>query len=366
MSQGGNVVMLFWGVLFVTPSSDVQRRCLRGFHPRAFTLVELLVVIAIIATLIGLLLPAVQSAREAARRTTCQNRLKQLGLAMLTCESATKAFPPGARTRSDWSIANNSITSPGGAADHGVWSWGALTMPYMEMQPEYDQTVAISPDMQVAIDDAAKRPILQRRLDAFRCPSDPGPNLNETRTMRNGHQITAANYVAWNSGSRGWLKGETDSESNPDRRGIFCINARTRCKDITDGTSKTFLLGERTIATFTAIDGSPLRCTGALAHGIRWNQQSIDNLANNPNRGQSNAMGLGRGGLNSVMQVNNTPFCALGAFSFHSGGSQFTFADGSVRFLSEAIDQNVSDFTINSVFERLGAMADGQAIGGDF
>ena len=349
----------------MTPSSNARRPRWRRLDPRAFTLVELLVVIAIIATLIGLLLPAVQSAREAARRSTCQNRLKQLGLAVLTCESATKAFPPGARTRSDWSIANNSLTASGGAIDHGVWSWGALTMPYLEMQPEYDQTVAVSPDMQVAIDDAARRPILQRRLDAFRCPSDPGPALNENRTMQNGHQIAAANYVAWNSGSRGWLKGETDSESNPDRRGIFCINARTRFKDITDGTSKTFLLGERTIATFTAIDGSTLRCTGALAHGIRW-QRNIGNLANNPNRGQSNAMGLGRGGLNSVMQVNDTPFCALGAFSFHSGGSQFTFADGSVRFLSEAIDQNVSDFTINSVFERLGAMADGQAIGGDF
>jgi prepilin-type N-terminal cleavage/methylation domain-containing protein len=334
---------------------------------RGFTLVELLVVIAIIATLIGLLLPAVQSAREAARRSTCQNRLKQLGLAILTYESATKAFPPGARTRSDWSIVNDRRTAPGGANDHGVWSWGALVMPYMEMQAEYGQTVATTPDMQVVINDPARRPLLQRRVDAFRCPSDSGPDLNETRTMRNGHQIAAANYIAWNSGSRGWLMGENASTANPDRRGIFTINARTRFKDITDGTSKTFLLGERSIAVFPLVDGSTLRCTGALAQGIRWQNVALSNLANNPNRGQSNAMGFGRGGVNSVLVNNNTPSCALGAFSFHVGGSQFTLADGSVRFISETIDQRVgSDFEINSVFERLGAMADGQALGGAF
>jgi len=352
-------------------SSQVGSRHARVAGPPGFTLVELLVVIAIIATLIGLLLPAVQSARESARRASCQNRLKQLGLAIHGFASSSSGFPPGARTRSDWSTLGNRLVAPGGANDHGVWSWGAIIMPFMEMQPEYDQTVATTPDMQVAIDDPVRRAFLQRRIDAFRCPADSGPDLNDIRTMRNGHLIATANYIAWNSGSRGWLMGEDSgadgSMKNPDRRGIFGINSRTRFKDITDGTSKTFLLGERTMATFTLVDGSTLRCTGGLALGIRWQNNDLVNLANNPNRGQSNAMGIGRGGLNSVIQASNTPSCALGAFSFHPGGSQFTLADGSVKFISETIDQNVgADFPINSVFERLGAMADGQSLGGTF
>jgi len=329
-----------------------------------FTLVEVLVVIAIIGVLVGLLLPAVQSSRESARRSACQNKLRQLALAACTYESSKRAFPHGALTRSDWFVQpSGAPRSPGGANSHGVWSWGALVMPFMEMQSKYDRTVATTRDMQVVVDDPVRRVLLQGRAEAFRCPSDLGSDLNPIRTMRGGHEIAAANYIGWNSASRGWLKGETVSMSNLDRRGIFSINTRTKIGEISDGTSHNFLLGERSLKPVTTADGSVLNCSGALAYGIRWQQNDVGNLANNPNRGQSNAMGIGRGGLNSVVSAGETNDCALGAFSDHPGGSQFAFADTSVRFVSEAIDHN-PDFEVNSAFERLGGMADGQVVGG--
>jgi len=335
------------------------------FFPRrlhGFTLVELLVVIAIIATLIGLLLPAIQSAREAGRRSACQNKMKQLGLAIHVYASGRKdVLPPGAKTRSDWIIANNSITAPGQGDSHAVWSWGTFIMPFIEMQPQFDQlNPAGTADMQVAVNDPTRLALMQTRVDAYRCPTDTGADLNNIRVVLGGHQIATSNYIAWNSGSRGWLDGETTSTNNPDRRGIFWINSRTGFRGITDGTSNTFLLGERALRESITNNGVELRCRGALVHGIRW-QTSLANLANAVNNGQSNALGIGVGGVNNA-RVDPME-CARGALSFHPGGAQFTMADASVRFVSETIDHN-PDFAINSVFERAGAMADGQSLGG--
>jgi prepilin-type N-terminal cleavage/methylation domain-containing protein len=344
----------------------IQRKAGRGCGTppsslHGFTLVELLVVIAIIAVLIGLLLPSVQSAREAARRSACQNKLKQLGLALHTYASANKdTFPPGARTRADWRIVNNTIVAPGQDEAYAVWAWGTLIMPFLEMNPQFDQLDPIgTPDMQVAVNDERRRTIMQQRIDTFRCPSDTGPDINGLRTVLGGHQLATANYVAWNSGSRGWIDGENASTRSPERRGIFWINSKNGFRHITDGTSNTFLLGERALRSYTTASGGELQCRGALVHGIRW-QTSLGNLANSQNRGQANAMGIGIGGINSI--VEDPMECARGALSFHQGGAQFAMADASVRFISDSIDHN-PDLAINSIFERAGAMADGEPLG---
>src|SRR6187401_1545370 len=147
--------------------SMVSRRSVRA----GFTLIELLVVIAIIAILIALLLPAVQQAREAARRTQCKNNLKQLGLALHNYESAFGVFPPG------W-VASQGLTYPPGGANsttgvdgHGSWSWAALVLPYVE-QASLFNTLRVGEEIRYALDDTTRLSLMQQRFPTFNCASD--------------------------------------------------------------------------------------------------------------------------------------------------------------------------------------------------
>jgi prepilin-type N-terminal cleavage/methylation domain-containing protein/prepilin-type processing-associated H-X9-DG protein len=273
---------------------------------KAFTLIELLVVIAIIAILIALLLPAVQQAREAARRTECKNNLKQLGLAMHNYHDTMRCFPPGhvapGTLWSNCSTMSNGVAVPNTEAR--AWGWGTFLLPYIEQTGLY---AALQPDG-CRIPDAGTlyggKPLLQGKLPAYRCPSDVGADINIYN-----HNYATNNYVL--------------SET------IATGNSRVRISDILDGTSNTFMVGERTLRTEPA--------------GKRWNGAIIWG------RGTTDAASKFRGGPR--INFGPTPFanngfgtdngCVRhGVSSLHTGGAQFLMCDGAVRFVSENIAFN--------------------------
>ena len=195
----------------------------------AFTLVELLVVIAIIGILIGMLLPAVQSVREAARRIDCANNLKQFGLAMHNYHGNFENFPPSYETKPQ--------PFPGAGQDiRPGWSWGSFLLPFVE-----NVNLQISADIHNTIFGNGTNPVMSTEysetpLALFRCPSDNGPALNPERL---GHAMSNYRAVA---GPR-----STDSgffESDFDFGGILMHNSQIRFQDVHDGTSNTLIVGE--------------------------------------------------------------------------------------------------------------------------
>ncbi len=204
----------------------------------AFTVIELLVVIAIIAILIGLLLPAAQTAREAARRMMCQNQLMQIGLAMHGYHAAWQSFPPGYlapyATRPNRPVTDFEL----GAG----WAWGTLILPYLEQRPVYDaanfdfsfgQAVAGDPGL------ASNRTVMQMSIAMFLCPSDRGGE----GPIRLGYDSASVfgspgQYIA----SAGWMNS---SVYNVTGTGVFYPNSRVAIADISDGTSATLMIGER-------------------------------------------------------------------------------------------------------------------------
>jgi prepilin-type N-terminal cleavage/methylation domain-containing protein len=291
------------------------RRPVHGFaRTRAFTLIELLVVIAVIAILIALLLPAVQQAREAARRSQCKNNLKQFGLAVHNYHDVHNSLPPG------WIGVANNLPNPGGESG---FSWGAFLLPYLEQPALYGQMNFSQP-----LDSANNRAMLNQRLAVFQCPSDPKPDI-ALIDDRNGNQLemATANYA----GIFGTVELDdcfTASPGTPPLTsrgqcvsdGTFFHNSRVRFRDISDGLSNTFLIGERTTFTDSA-SGDVVYGTwsGALPEVDDAPARVIGHAEHLPNKGHD-AEDFG---------------------SAHTGGAQFVVADGHVIFVSENMDQNV-------------------------
>lgn len=323
---------------------------------RGFTLVELLVVIAIIGVLIALLLPAVQQAREAARRMQCSNNLKQIGLALHNYHDTYGAFPSGTIIPTN-PPANPSWASSGPAG----WVWSSLILPFIEQPALHDQLGVTEGDWAFNQYQAA-----QTTLNAFRCPSDIGPDLNDRSWWDNrtddSHQIAYSSYKAINTHGYPQVSA-TGSGSYKKATGAFYVNSGTSFRDITDGTSNTLAVSE-----------SAYRPIYSRSGGV-W-AASVDSDTGNPRDAlMDNVMG-GSVKINQVEFADDTynipgwakMYMVMTApNSYHPGGVLAVKFDGSVKFLSETIDHSPENFetdsgTPNSVLEYMLNMRDGVPI----
>ena len=313
-------------------------------YPKAFTLVELLVVIAIIGILVGLLLPAVQAAREAARRTECKNNLRGLALACLNFESAQRALPPA------------STNSP--AARLNSLGWQVFILPYIEQG-------AVSENIHSNYAETAETLDLANRLviSQYNCPSDPeiesvrGRKFDWMRVM--SYAGVLGSYFSregiTDCGRRDRCVGGESVEFGPvNLDGLLGVASTTPLRKVTDGVSKTALLGERWYQLRTWTFGSYYQerdpGNGAVPQPPRGPQSmtAVSSAKNLDRRSPLNA------DLNSTgyyvlhlptdrpalpldaelkLAYNNLPFG-----SFHSGGANFAFGDASVRFITDEID----------------------------
>lgn len=327
-----------------------------------FTLIELLVVIAIIAILIALLLPAVQQAREAARRTQCKNNIKQLGLALHNYHDNFLVFPPGV------------ISSTTGGAPYQGWGWNAMILPYMDQAPLYN-TINFSGTMQATA--VANGPATQT-IGALLCPSDVGGAkvaFFDIVATVGGTATNYANVVARSSypGVVGWwnnggtptgLNGAT-VPTTQNYRGVFGLNSRIGIRDMTDGTSNAIVVGERyspnaggqttplqPVGHSTWLgSGGALSDNAAVAH-VLGDTVAITSLGPNGATAPFTPAGYRINGNNGGAAPRGQ---TSGFGSMHTGGCHFLLGDGTVRFISENID--------NGIYRNLGTINDGTPVG---
>jgi prepilin-type N-terminal cleavage/methylation domain-containing protein/prepilin-type processing-associated H-X9-DG protein len=309
-----------------------MRFALRVRAQRAFTLIELLVVISIIGVLIALLLPAVQAAREAARRAQCVNNLKQIGLAFHNYESALKTLPPGYISLFD---STGTDIGPG-------WGWAAMALPQMEQTNVY-AALNFSLNIEVPQNQTARLVI----VNAFLCPSDRvdpswpavDRNLLTGSPIREICRIAPSNYVG--------VSGI--SEPGPDGEGLFFRNSQVAFRDITDGLSMTLAVGERSHFLGTATwTGS---VTGALLYDGDGDMVGTPTIELGP------GMVLGHTGEGAGPGANRSETNQF--YSLHAGrGVHFLFADGHVAWLKATMNYKV--------YTALSTRAGGEVISGDY
>lgn len=314
----------------------------------AFTLVELLVVIAIIGVLIALLLPAVQQAREAARRMQCTNQMKQIGLALHNYLSTHTVFPPGKCAE----VYSNLGSSPGPGGRIG---WLPLLLPFIEYGTVYDQVTpyitGTAPDLDLS-GSPTNWPGAKTQLPALKCPSDPnGGKVFGLATSGSLVDRVFSNYAAC-QGSTGTRLQAADSPTGANDasatrlNGMFYALSKTRIRDVTDGTTNTVMIGEIRLVQDVPASGYP---DGADFRGYLWNMDGPTlwfTMMYPPNTADPDRI------MNCVKtyaavpcsgQVNPTGYTArLAARSAHIGGANLGFGDGSVRFVSSTIDLAIS------------------------
>jgi prepilin-type N-terminal cleavage/methylation domain-containing protein/prepilin-type processing-associated H-X9-DG protein len=271
---------------------------------RAFTLIEVLVVISIIGVLVSLLLPAVQSSREASRRLQCTNNLKQIGLALLNYEVSHKHFPAGYVSQFD---SNGNDTGPG-------WGWASQILPQLEETAVHN---TIHFDLPIEHPSNAAR---VATIPGYLCPSESQRQFWAAKRP-DGTQIcevAESNYVA--------VFGTT--EPGVDGDGMFFRNSHVAIQDVTDGLSKTLAVGERTHELGRATWVGSVTNAVLFAEDENTQAQKVSETSAGMCLGHAGE-GIGPGG--SGGDVNQF-------YSLHGEGANFLFADGHVNFLPTSMD----------------------------
>ena len=278
-----------------------------------FTLIELLVVIAIIGVLVALLLPAVQNAREAARRIQCINNLKQIGLALHNYHALHDTFTIGYVA---WTNSNTNVTSPG-------WGWASALLPELEQQAIYAATNFFLP-----IEDPSNLTTRTTTVSALVCPSDQFTGLF---TMNNAQEQPIAD--AQTNSYAGNYGRDMKIATYPDTgNGMLMRNQAYGIRDITDGSSETFIVGERgAILTRTPwagnINNGVIVITpGSPSQSTRTKTAPVETLA----RADTN------GGTSTDLFFDPDDF-----YSPHPAGIHFLRCDGSVLFIKSSINAAV-------------------------
>jgi len=288
---------------------------------RAFTLVELLVVIAIIGVLVALLLPAVQAAREAARRSKCSNNFKQLGIAVHNYHDSLGSFPPGMAYWATPTRRGNSLY--------------AFLLPYLEQNGLNLAWDWSNPRNNVSTTTTPKT--THHVLPILVCPSDPIPNptVEFVNSMAGVTEVYALTSYGGNAGRRGFSPPSAGAPTNPPTQdGVFYVNSRIGFKDVTDGTSGTLLFGERLHRDREYDALAPGANTDPIVKKGWWATSG------------NYVFGIGDVTLSAWVPINylhpagaaldtaaiEKRICAFG--SMHPGGANFGLVDGSVRFIS--------------------------------
>lgn len=321
-------------------------------NTRGFTLIELLVVISVIAVLIALLLPAVQSARQAAWRTQCLNNMRQIGIALHNYHDQGDVFPPGYITHMEegtlaatpnglWCLP---VTfDPTKAVGHPGWAWGSLILPELEQRGLYNAI-----NFNITALDTDNNTVNAYRVSTYLCPADMPPLSVPVKDQTDAFVIDVvgtSNYLGvYGTGAIPDIPGDSD--------GIFSRNSRISTRDVSDGLSQTLAVGERgsnlSYASWVA------RLPGGYLHLTAY----LDGTSSDAIQVPANAMVLGPVGLVDAPRTPNNLSGHPDDFSSrHPGGANFLFADGSVHFIKDQVSYRV--------FLSLATRAGNEVVGGD-